>query len=165
MILIPNTQQKIERHQPIFLLAHIKHTAMELNLQKLNTALVQHDGNIWFEPQPVPDTRPAWKQYAKDNNQTLSIQVHDRVYRWHPNNHTDMLDTATQRWYFWGPKPTLKDAITKEPHSGICYIFHSDGSVTSQWAEFQLFWGRPIKTVWVEGEPTYEQFESSEGSG
>lgn len=139
---------------------------MELNLAKLNTALVQHDGVIWFEPQPVPDTRDAWKQYAKDTNQTLTIVVHDRIYRWHPNDRTDMLDTATQRWYFWGPKPTLKDAIATEPHSGICYTFHSDGTVTSQWgtnSEFQLFWGRPTKTVWVEGEPTYEEVDTSGG--
>jgi hypothetical protein len=138
---------------------------MELNLLNLNTALIQYDGKIWFEPQPVPDTRAAWKQYAKENNQTLSIVVYDRIYRWHPNNHVEMLDTETQRWCFWGPKPTLKDAITKEPHSGICYIFHSDGSVTSQWSEFKLFWGKPMKTVWVEGEPTYEPFEPSDGSG
>jgi hypothetical protein len=132
----------------------------------MNTALVNYDFKIWFEPAPVPDTREAWKQYAKETNQTLIIQVYERMYRWHPNNHISMFDSASGRCYFWGPKPTLKEAILHEPHSGICYIFHSDGSVTSQWgkdSEFQLFWGKPKKTVWVEGEPEYEPFEPSGG--
>lgn len=139
---------------------------MEVNLQKMNTALVNYDCTIWFEPAPVPDTRAAWKQHAKETNQTLLIRVHERVYRWHPNNHTDMCDTATQHRYFWGPKPTLKDAITQEPHLGICTIFHTDGSVTSRWGnngEYENFWGKPTKTVWVEGEPEYEPFEPSGG--